>query len=307
MSFTAGDAETRNKQKAAKRLPPWFRMRISGNERAAGVRNLVRDLHLNTVCRSAACPNRSECWNSGTAAFMILGNVCTRNCTFCSVPKGMPAEPDPDEPNRVADAVATLGLDYVVVTSVTRDDLLDGGASLFAATIRAVRSKTPGCCVEVLIPDFQGSEAALQVVLDAEPDVLNHNIETVPSLYKQVRPQAAYQRSISLLTYAGKAGCKTKSGIMLGLGERVEEVLEVMRDLREAGCTMLTLGQYLQPGKNHLKVHKFYHPDDFDMLREQALALGFFHVVSGPLVRSSYHAANYGAGNSGRVPKLEAL
>ena len=282
----------------ARRLPPWFRMRISGNERSTDVRNLIRDHKLHTVCRSAACPNRTECWNSGTAAFMILGNICTRGCRFCNVPKGTPTELDRDEPNRVADAVAALKLGYVVVTSVTRDDLIDGGASLFAASIKAIRSKSRGCRIEVLIPDFQGSEPALLAVLDAKPDVLNHNIETVPSLYQRVRPQADYQRSLTLLAYAGKSGIVTKSGIMLGLGEGFNEVLDVMHDLREAGCSMLTLGQYLQPGKNYLRVEKFYHPDDFSMLREQALSLGFRHVVAGPLVRSSYHAASYGAGEN---------
>jgi lipoyl synthase len=296
MPVTAEDAENGNNKQDVKRLPSWFKIRLTANQRSTDVRNLIRDHHLNTVCRSAACPNRTECWNSGTAAFMILGNICTRNCRFCNVPKGTPAEPDRVEPNRVADAVAALELDYVVVTSVTRDDLGDGGATLFSASIEAIRSTSPRCRIEVLIPDFQGSESALRIVLDANPDVLNHNIETVPSLYQRVRPQAVYQRSLALLANAGKTGTVTKSGIMLGLGEGIEEVLEVMRNLREAGCSMLTLGQYLQPGKNYLKVRKFYHPDDFDMLREQALSLGFRHVVSGPLVRSSYHASSYGAG-----------
>jgi lipoic acid synthetase len=280
------------------RLPPWFKMRFSPGERSADVRDLIRDNKLHTVCRSAACPNRTECWNSGIATFMILGNVCTRGCRFCNVPKGTPEGLDIDEPNRVARAVSALKLDYAVITSVTRDDLADGGASLFAASIQAIRSRSPGCRVEVLIPDFQGSETALRTVLNAKPDVLNHNVETVPSIYRRVRPQADYRRSLDLLAYAGKSGAVTKTGIMLGLGEGTDEVLGVMRNLREVGCSILTLGQYLQPGKNHLKVERYYRPDEFSMLREQALSLGFRHVMAGPLVRSSYHASTYGAGKS---------
>lgn len=298
MQFTAGDAdaEKSNKQPGIKRLPSWFKIQLTASQRSTDVRNLIRGQKLHTVCRSAACPNRTECWNSGTAAFMILGNICTRGCRFCSVPKGTPTELDIDEPNRVADAVSVLKLDYAVITSVTRDDLIDGGASLFAASIKAIRSLSPGCRVEVLIPDFQGSETALQAVLDEKPDVLNHNIETVPSLYHRVRPQADYQRSLALLAYAGKTGTVTKSGIMLGLGETFDEVLGSMHNLRDAGCSILTLGQYLQPGKNHLRVERFYHPDEFSMLREHALSIGFSHVAAGPLVRSSYHAATYGVG-----------
>lgn len=281
-----------------RKLPPWFRIRNVPSERSANVRDLIRDNKLHTVCRSAACPNRTECWNSGIAAFMILGNVCTRGCRFCNVPKGTPEGLDIDEPNRVARAVSALKLDYAVITSVTRDDLADGGASLFAASIQAIRSRSPGCRVEVLIPDFQGSETALQTVLNAKPDVLNHNVETVPSIYRRVRPQADYRRSLDLLAYAGKSGIVTKTGIMLGLGEGTDEVFGVMRNLREVGCSILTLGQYLQPGKNHLKVERYYRPDEFSMLREQALSLGFRHVMAGPLVRSSYHASTYGAGKS---------
>jgi len=284
----------------AKRLPPWFKIRLTTNERLVNVRNLIRDNDLHTVCSSAACPNQTECWNAGTATFMILGNVCTRGCRFCGVPKGTPEGPDLDEPNRVAHAVASLNLKYAVITSVTRDDLADGGASLFAATIKAIRRKCPVCRVEVLIPDFRGSERSLKTVLDASPDVLNHNIETVPALYATVRPQSDYKRSLALIAFAHAAGLLTKTGLMLGLGECIGEVRMVMHDLRKAGCSILTFGQYLQPGKNHLPVDKYYHPDEFVSLRDEAKAMGFQHVVAGPLVRSSYHAGQYGAGDIGK-------
>ncbi len=260
------------------------------------VRSLIREKKLHTVCQSAACPNRNECWNEGTATFMILGNVCTRGCRFCNVPQGVPEGLDIDEPYRVADAVSALNLKYAVITSVTRDDLQDGGASLFAETIKAIQVQSPGCRVEVLIPDFQGSESSLRRVLGASPDVLNHNIETVPTLYPRVRPQAEYQRSIELLARAADHGTVTKSGLMLGLGEQRDEVMGVLSELRENGCSILTLGQYLQPRKNLLPVEKYYHPDEFDLLRADALAMGFKHVAAGPLVRSSYHAERYGAG-----------
>jgi lipoic acid synthetase len=273
-----------------KRLPSWFRIRLTTNERSSNVRRLIRDLKLHTVCRSAACPNQTECWNAGTATFMILGNICTRGCRFCNVPKGTPRELDSDEPDRVARAVASLELTYAVVTSVTRDDLKDGGARIFAETIRAIRKKSPGCLVEVLVPDFQGSESSLGKVLDAGPDVLNHNIETVPSLYPRIRPQANYQRSLELLSRAHSRGAATKSGLMLGLGERIEEVRSVLNELRGIECDILTLGQYLQPGKNHASVDKYYHPDEFEALRNEAFAMGFRHVSAGPMVRSSYQA-----------------
>jgi len=230
---------------------------------------------------------------------MILGNICTRRCGFCNVPKGTPIDIDLDEPARVADVVSTLGLKYAVVTSVTRDDLPDGGASLFAATILAIRSKQPGCRIEVLVPDFKGCESSLRQVLDAFPDIVNHNIETVPSLYPRVRPQAAYPRSLELLARARAYGAMTKTGLMLGLGEDPHEIIQAMRDLRAAGCSILTLGQYLRPGKGHLAVEKYYTPKEFSMLRTDALALGFHHVEAGPLVRSSYHADHYGAGDKG--------
>lgn len=274
----------------SKRLPPWFKIRLATNKQYAAVRNLVTKNQLHTVCQSAACPNQHECWNAGTATFMILGNVCTRGCRFCNVPKGRPVDVDMREPERVADAVATLQLQYAVITSVTRDDLADGGAGVFAATIRAIRERTPACPVEVLVPDFQGSREALQIVLDAHPGVLNHNIETVPSLYSSVRPKADYQRSLDLLKSAKSAGAATKSGMMLGLGEGAEEVFSVMTDLSRAGCDILTLGQYLRPNNAALPVMKYYRPEEFDAFRVRALSMGFRRVVAGPLVRSSYEA-----------------
>jgi lipoic acid synthetase len=276
----------------SKRLPTWFKIRLTTTKQANVVRNIITEKKLHTVCRSAACPNQTECWNSGTATFLILGNVCTRGCRFCSVPKGEPQGVERDEPSRVAEAVFALGLRYAVVTSVTRDDLPDGGASVFAETIRAIRSVSPECRIEVLIPDFQGSESALHTVLSAKPDVLNHNLETVPSLYPRVRPQADYQRSLELLRRARSSGRVTKTGMMLGLGEGREEVVSVMQDLRAVDCSILTLGQYLAPSRNHLPVERYYTPDEFRALRKQAFSRGFNQVVAGPLVRSSYHAAD---------------
>ena len=277
-------------QSTSRRLPAWFKVRLSTNERYSAVRSLVRERDLRTVCESAACPNRNECWNAGTATFLILGDVCTRRCGFCNIPSGCPTEPDRGEPERIGGAVASLGLTYAVVTSVTRDDLPDGGAGHFAETIRAIRRTMPDCRTEVLIPDFQGSSSALDAVLDASPDVLNHNIETVPSLYHRVRPQADYGRSLQLLRRARDRGVVTKSGIMLGLGERGEEVQSALRDLRGAGCEIVTVGQYLQPSRELLSVQRFYRPEEFRSLRLGALGLGFRDVVAGPLVRSSYHA-----------------
>ncbi|HXY53796.1 MAG TPA: lipoyl synthase [Nitrospirota bacterium] len=276
------------------RLPPWFKARHTASDQFTLVRNKIRTNDLHTVCQSAACPNRTECWNAGTATFMILGNVCSRECRFCNVTKGKPEGLDGDEPGRVAEAVVALRLKYAVVTSVTRDDLEDGGARVFAGTIDAIREKSPGCQVEVLIPDFQGSESSLRTVLDANPDVLGHNMETVPSLYSRVRPQADYRRSLEVLSRAETFGAVTKSGLMLGLGESLDEVHRVMGDLRNRGCTILTLGQYLQPSRKYLPVEKYYHPDEFTELRNNALAMGFLNVVAGPLIRSSYHAERYG-------------
>ncbi len=281
---TGNDIATRQ------RLPSWFKIRLATNERSAQVRTLIRSNRLHTVCQSAACPNQIACWNAGTVTVLILGNVCTRGCRFCNVPKGVPAQVDDDEPVRVAQVVAALGLKYVVVTSVTRDDLGDGGAGLFAATVHAIRSDSPHSTIETLIPDFQGSVPALSILLNAGPDVVSHNIETVPSLYDTVRPQASYERSLQVLGLASERGFVTKTGLMLGLGEGTNEVIEVMRDLRTAGCSVLTLGQYLQPGKRYLPVVAFYHPDEFERLRAVALSMGFRKVESGPLVRSSYRA-----------------
>jgi len=253
---------------------------------------LITDLKLHTVCESAACPNVGECWNRRTATFMILGNVCTRRCGFCAVQKGGPLPVDYDEPRRVAEAVAALGLRYAVVTSVNRDDRKDGGADLFVSTIGAIRARVPGCRVEVLVPDFQGSHAAMRAVMDAHPDVLNHNTETVPRLYRQVRLGARYERSLEMLRYAKELGPETpvKSGLMLGLGETQEEVLGVMRDLRAHGVDILTLGQYLRPSPKHLPIVKYVTPEEFQEFRRAGSAMGFAHVEAGPLVRSSYHA-----------------
>ncbi len=285
-----GPERTAENKHPARRLPEWFKIRLTTTDRMMFVKSLIRDNNLNTVCASAACPNRTECWNAGTATFMILGNVCTRGCRFCNVTKGAPRETDAREPARVAQAVAAMKLKYVVVTSVTRDDLADGGASVFAETIADIRAAVPGCRIEVLIPDFQGSEASLKTVLKAAPDVLAHNLETVPSLYSRVRSKADYIRSLNLLSQSAAYGAVVKSGLMLGLGEGYEEILSALHDLRKIGCTVLTLGQYLQPSKSHLPVEKYYHPDEFAALRYHALNIGFRSVAAGPLVRSSYHA-----------------
>ncbi len=256
------------------------------------MRALKREKGLHTVCEEAACPNLGECWGQGTATFLILGSRCTRNCAFCNIPAGAPQPVDQEEPVRVAEAVAAMGLGHAVITSVTRDDLPDGGAEFFAATIQNIRLRAPGCTVEVLIPDFQGSREALTVVMEARPEVLNHNLETVPRLYPRIRPQAVYGRSLSLLKAAKgmHPGGLTKSGLMVGLGESREEVLAVMRDLRAAGCDLLTIGQYLSPSASHAPVERYWEPGEFESLREEGEALGFNSVQSGPLVRSSYHA-----------------
>jgi len=279
-----------------KRKPDWLKVRLPGSGRYGEVMKFVRGFQLHTVCQSARCPNVGECWERGTATFMILGDICTRACGFCAVRTGNPEPLDCNEPQRVADAVKLLGLKYAVVTSVTRDDLPDGGASLFAATIREIRERIPECEVEVLIPDFEGNEKALRLVCDAAPDVLNHNIETVYRLYPSVRPQARYWRSLQLLSRATSLGIRTKSGFMVGLGETREEVIRTMRDLREVGCELLTIGQYLQPTPACLPVVEFVSPEIFAEYRTLGLELGFRHVESGPLVRSSYHADAVGAG-----------
>jgi lipoic acid synthetase len=257
-----------------------------------GLKQLARSLKLNTVCESAHCPNIGECWQARTATFMMLGNLCTRRCGFCAVPKGRPDPIDFDEPRRVAEAVAKLGLLHAVVTSVNRDDDLIGGARAFALVLSEIRLQAPGCRVEVLIPDFQGSPEAIRTVVEARPDVLNHNIESVPRLYRAVRSGARYERSLELLRYSKElnpAGV-TKSGVMAGLGEETVELLEVFRDLAAVGCDILTIGQYLRPSRDHLPMARLYTPREFAELKTAALKMGFRHVESGPLVRSSYHA-----------------
>jgi lipoic acid synthetase len=261
------------------------------------LRTLLGGLGLHTVCEEARCPNLGECWNRGTATFMILGDVCTRACGFCAVKTGLPgAAPDPDEPRRVAEAVLRMGLQHAVITSVNRDDQRDGGAPAFAAVVREIRARVPGCGVEVLIPDFKGDWGALAVVLEARPDVLNHNTETVPRLYREVRPGARFSRSLELLLRSKDAGLRTKSGIMVGLGEEWDEVLETIRAIRAAGTDVLTVGQYLRPSPGHLPLRRYYTPEEFQDLGAFARAPGFAHVESGPLVRSSYHAEEALAG-----------
>jgi lipoic acid synthetase len=272
--------------------PEWLKARAPVGENFHQLKKLARGLGLHTVCESAQCPNIGECWNHRTATFMLLGDICTRRCGFCAVPKGKPQPIDYEEPARVAQAVATLGIKHAVVTSVNRDDDNVGGARIFAETIRQIRLLAPGCRVEVLIPDFQGLEEPLRIVLDAQPDVLNHNTETVPRLYRAVRSGARYQRTLDLLDNAKKfsPGMVTKSGVMVGLGETFEELVEVFGDLAQRGVDILTVGQYLRPSRDHLPIARFYTPDEFRRLKEEALALGLRHVESGPMVRSSYHA-----------------
>ncbi|MGH9538920.1 MAG: lipoyl synthase [Terriglobales bacterium] len=272
--------------------PEWLRAKAPVGENFHNLKKLARGLGLHTVCESAQCPNIGECWNHRTATFMLLGDICTRRCGFCAVPKGKPAPIEWDEPRRVAEAVATLGLKHTVVTSVNRDDDNLGGARIFAETIRQIRELSPGCRVEVLIPDFQGLEEALKIVVDAQPDVLNHNTETVPRLYRSVRSGARYERTLRLLENAKvlAPAMVTKSGVMVGLGETMTELVEVFRDLGSRGVDILTVGQYLRPSRDHLPISRFYTPEEFQYLKEEALRFGFRHVESGPLVRSSYHA-----------------
>jgi lipoic acid synthetase len=284
---------------ALRRHPDWIRARMPAGENYFELKGLMRGLTLNTVCEEARCPNIGECWQQRTATIMILGDVCTRACGFCAVKTGRPTWHDPDEPRRVAEAVAAMGLEHVVVTSVARDDLPDGGASAFADTIREMRARCPGMGVEVLIPDFNGEEAPLRAVMDAAPDILNHNVETVARLQKPVRRRARYDRSLGVLERAkayaretaGRDGSvHTKSSIMVGLGEERDELSQTFRDLRAVDCDILTIGQYLRPSEQHLPIVRYYHPDEFADMKAEALALGFRHVESGPLVRSSYHA-----------------
>src|SRR5580704_9380858 len=274
--------------------PKWLRAPAPVGPNYRELKDLITGLELHTVCESAACPNIGECWNRRTATFMILGNVCTRRCGFCAVQKGAPLPVDYDEPRRVAEACAALGLKFAVITSVNRDDRKDGGAELFALVIRAIRERVEGCGVEVLVPDFQGSHAAMEIVLQAAPDILNHNTETVPRLYRQVRLGARYERSLDMLAHVKRVTPETptKSGLMLGLGETIDEVLAVMRDLRAAHVDILTLGQYLRPSSKHLPIIRYVPVEKFAELKRRGYEMGFRHVESGPLVRSSYHAAD---------------
>jgi lipoic acid synthetase len=273
------------------RRPEWLKVKIPSGENYLRLKDVMMHQRLHTVCEEARCPNMGECWNAGTATFMILGDVCTRSCGFCAVKTGRPEFLDRGEPARVAEAIRSMDIRHAVITSVNRDELEDGGAEMFAETIRRAREVRPGITIEVLIPDFRGDVAALKIVTDARPDILNHNTETIPRLYPAVRPQAKYTRSLALLERAKQSGMVTKSGLMLGLGETAEEILEVLSDLRAVSCDIVTMGQYLQPTKGHLPVDRYVRPEEFVMLKERGIAMGFRHVESGPLVRSSYHAA----------------
>jgi lipoic acid synthetase len=274
------------------RKPSWLKVRAPGGSNYVQLKHLMRELELHTVCEEAHCPNVGECWEHGAATFMILGDVCTRNCAYCAVAHGRPPTFDPGEPERVASAVARMGLRHAVITSVDRDDLPDFGAGIFAETIRRIHARLPTCSVEVLVPDFQGDERAIGMVLDASPEIYNHNTETVPRLYKRARPGGRYERVLEIFRVVKRVAphIPSKTGIILGLGETIEEVLAVMRDLRGVDVDILTLGQYLRPSGDHLPLDRYYTPDEFAALRESGLAMGFRHVEAGPLVRSSYHA-----------------
>jgi len=282
-----------NKKEPRKPKPKWLRVKLPVGENYRKVRNLVDKYKLHTICESGNCPNMGECWGSGTATFMILGNVCTRGCSFCAVATGRPPEYDEDEPRRVAEAVKLMGVKHCVLTSVNRDELKDSGAAIWAETIRQVRLESPTTTMETLIPDFKSRWDALYTVIEEKPEVVSHNMETVKRLYRLVRPQARYERSLEQTKRTKEFGCRTKSGIMLGLGEKRDEVLEIMDDLVENGCDVLTLGQYLQPTRHHLPVAEFVHPDIFAEYKEIGLQKGFDFVESGPLVRSSYHAERH--------------
>lgn len=282
-----------NSEPAAPRRPEWLKVKAPGGEEFSAIKTMMRAKSLHTVCEEARCPNIAECWGAGTATFMILGDTCTRSCGFCAVKTGRPLAVDTDEPRRIAEAVVSMKLRHAVITSVNRDELPDGGSIAWANTIRAVREAAPNTTIEALIPDFKGNMTNLQRIIDAHPDVLDHNTETVPRLYRRVRPQGKYHWSLALLKEAKAQGMRTKTGLMLGLGETKEEVIEVMHDLREVDAEILTLGQYLQPTKNHLPLDRFVHPDEFAEYRKIGYELGFSHVESGPLVRSSYHAERH--------------
>jgi len=277
-------------QNESLRRPEWLRVKFGSGRTFTDVRYLINNKNLHTVCESARCPNLGECWSRGTATFMVLGNVCTRSCTFCNIKVGKPDHYDLEEPKRVADAVVKMNIKHAVLTMVARDDLKDGGAYIVAETIREIKKIQPECSVEALISDLKGRKESLEIVLAAQPDILNHNLETVKRLQKALRVQAKYDRSLQVLEWAKKAGAVTKSGIMVGVGETFEEITEVMTDLRKIKCEILTIGQYLPPSKAHYPLQGYYHPEEFEDLKELGLEMGFSHVESGPLVRSSYHA-----------------
>jgi lipoic acid synthetase len=274
------------------RKPEWLRVRMPSGENYQRIKNLMQTKKLHTVCEEAMCPNIGHCWGRGTATFLLLGDICTRSCGFCHIKTGRPTWLDEGEPERVAEAVARMQLRHAVLTSVNRDELPDGGAHIFARSIELIHERVAGCSVEVLIPDFKGDRAALKIVMDAQPEILNHNVETVPRLYRTVRPQAVYERSLRVLRMAKELdpAAVTKTGIMVGLGETWDEVIEVMRDLRDYNVDILTIGQYLRPTRNHLPIMRYWHPDEFAGLHDEGMAMGFQWVESGPLVRSSYHA-----------------
>ncbi len=270
--------------------PDWLKVKLPTGENYSDVKTLMRKQQLHTVCEEARCPNIAECWNNRSATFMILGDTCTRSCGFCNIKTGMPTELDLNEPARVADSVKELGLKHVVITSVNRDELIDGGASIFNETVKLINLNMPDTTVEILIPDFKGDESAFQIIMKNPPDILNHNLETVPRLYHVVRPQAKYERSLSLIRWFKNKNVRTKSGIMVGIGESYEEVLDLMKNLVDHGCDILTIGQYLQPTKLHLPVDRFVTPEEFRMYHDEGIKMGFKIVESSPLVRSSYHA-----------------
>jgi len=283
------DAFEKEKVPLGKR-PDWLKVKLPTGENYSSLKHLIKNQKLNTVCEEARCPNIAECWNNKSATFMILGDTCTRSCGFCNIKVGMPKELDLDEPRRVMESIKSLNLRHAVITSVNRDELEDGGSSIFTELIRLTRLEVPDCTIEILIPDFRGYVPAFEKIMLNPPDILNHNLETVPRLYHVVRPQAKYDRSLKLIRWFKDRYLRTKSGIMVGIGEKTEEVLEIMKDLVEHGCDILTIGQYLQPTKNHLPVDRFVTPDEFEMYREEGLRIGFKIVESSPLVRSSYHA-----------------
>ncbi len=289
-----------------RRLPPWFKVRFPGGENYRRIVGVMRERRLHTICEEARCPNIGECWENGAATFLILGDICTRACAYCAVTSGKPLSLDPLEPLRVASAVEAMGLRHAVVTSVNRDDLDDGGASVYVETIRRIRERAPGCRVEVLIPDYQGD--ALRAVVDEQPDILNHNIESVERLFPRVRPKGDYRRSIELLAQVRDwaPDMTTKSGVIAGMGESKDEIIQTMADLREADVDVLTIGQYLRPTDKHIKIDRFYRPEEFDELKAAGLAMGFAHVESGPLVRSSYHAHEHTAAPEQRRRELLA-